>query len=95
MKEVRFSSVSGNVVMAAGGQGDYEGGDLLFTAPTPTVGRNYTSWIDWLAVCPKRIKLFLLPLWILLFVFSGQVLPSYDILAGLIDEVLVCFRRAT
>lgn len=54
-------------------------GDLLFTAPTPTMGRNYASWIDWLAVCPRRIKLFLLALWILLFVFSGQVLPSYDI----------------
>lgn len=32
MKEVRFSSVSGNVVMAAGGQGDYEGGSAIYSA---------------------------------------------------------------
>lgn len=56
-------------------------GDLLFTAPTAHCGQELRIVDDWLAVCPRRIKLFLLALWILLFVFSGQVLPSYDILA--------------
>ena len=32
MKEVRFSSVPGNMVMAAGGQGDYEGGSAIYSA---------------------------------------------------------------